>query len=308
MLVIATWRPAVRKMAIAPIALAVALSFAGVAARATPDGAPGATPAAGMRAARKPALPAKPVSLPDDVIVPAYKAGPLPFHDGERLVFQASWLGIPAAEARVELHRNREQPSLWTAEVWIQTNQVIDLLFKMRDYLRESFSVGTLEPHDMYIRQHENRRFNEYRVSFDRSANLVTLVQQSHKGSQTRKFISTNPSGPISGTMMALTQPLAPGRHLAFDVFTGSARYVFDFAVGRHEQVNVRVGSFDALRLTPAVVYESSGKVRSSAHDTRLWVSADARHLPLRAESAAFIGTVRADLIEIDDGTNPAPR
>jgi len=261
-----------------------------------------------MRAARKPPLSAKPVSLPDDVKVPAYKAGPLPFHDGERLVFQASWLGIPAAQARVELHRNPKQPELWTAEVWIETNQVVDLLFRMRDYLRESFSVGTLAPHDMYIRQHENRRFNEYRVSFDQSANLVTLVEQNHKGSQTRKFISANPSGPISGTMMALTQPLAPGGHLAFDVFTGGARYVFDFAVGRHEQVSVRVGSFDALRLTPAVVYESSGKVTSSAHDTRLWVSADARHLPLRAESAAFIGTVRADLIEIDDGTNSAPR
>ncbi|HYB91041.1 MAG TPA: DUF3108 domain-containing protein [Candidatus Binataceae bacterium] len=297
---------AARRAVIAPYAVVAALLIASPAAPAAPTIA--ATPAPAIHAARKPALSAEPIPLPDGVKVPAYKAGPLPFHDGERLVFQASWLGIPAADAKVELHRDRKQPSMWTAEVWVQTNPLVDLLFRMRDYVRESFSVGTLAPHDMYIRQHENQRFNEYRVSFDQSESLVTLVQENHKGSQTRRFISANPSGPISGTMMALSQPLQPGGHLAFDVFTGSSRYVFDFAVGDHEQVSVKAGSFDAIRLTPAVVYESNGKMSKSGHDTRLWVSADPRHLPLRAEAAAFIGSVRADLVEIDDVANPAAK
>jgi len=42
-------------------------------------------------------------------------------------------------------------------------------------------------------------------------------------------------------------------------------------------------------------------------HDTTLWVSADARRLPLRIESAVFIGSVRIDLVKvIDPATSPA--
>src|ERR1035437_7413914 len=43
-----------------------------------------------------------PMALPPEVKakVPAYKPGPIPFHDGEQLIYQASWVGIPGAQAR----------------------------------------------------------------------------------------------------------------------------------------------------------------------------------------------------------------
>jgi hypothetical protein len=44
-----------------------------------------------------------PMALPPDIQakLPAYKAGTMPFHDGEQLIYQASWVGIPAAQARL---------------------------------------------------------------------------------------------------------------------------------------------------------------------------------------------------------------
>ena len=45
----------------------------------------------------------------------------------------------------------------------------------------------------------------------------------------------------------------------------------------------------------------SDGKINDSVHDTKLWVSADARRLPLRIESAVFIGSVRIDLVKVID-------
>ena len=58
------------------------------------------------------------------------------------------------------------------------------------------------------------------------------------------------------------------------------------------------LGTFDAYRVVPAVDYESDGKLSESATGTVIWVSADNRRLPLRAESQAFIGKIRADLIQ----------
>ena len=249
---------------------------------------------------RKPAAAPTPLALPADVKVPSYTPGFFPFHDGERLVYEASWLGIPAARGWFELHRNRKDPSLWNIEAWIETNKVVDLVFRMRDYMRERVAVDSLKAQDIYQVQHENQRANEYTITFDDKNNLVVSTKKNPTGTETHEFISRDPFGPISGAMMALSQDLAPGRRYLFDVFSGTNRYVFDFNVQGRERVVVPVGSYDALKVSPGIVYLSNGKLRTQARETTVWISADKRHLPLRMEAATFIGTVRADLVQID--------
>jgi hypothetical protein len=242
---------------------------------------------------------ATPSALPHGVAEPpVYKINRPAFHDGQKLVFQASWIGIPVATARVELHRKKKEPDLWSAQAWVETNQFADLLFKMRDYMSEDVDHQSLLSRKMYIRQSENKRLNDFRAVFDRSAGLVTLTKQNRKGQQVKRFLSTNPWGPLSGAMMALSLPMEPGQSYAVDVFTGSTRYIFDFKVEAREKITTGLGTFDAYRLIPAVDYESDGKLSQSATGIVIWVSADGRRLPLRVESQAFIGRVQADLIQ----------
>ncbi|GEM_PF-1543630 len=289
--------------------IAVLLIAAGVAAalampRTAISGDPDASGDAGdggkPHHKHKAAAEKTPLALPTDVKVPSYTPSAFPFHDGERLVYEASWIGIPAARGWFELHRNKKDPALWTVEAWIQTNKVVDLLFRMRDYMRERVAVGSLRTQEIYQVQHENQRANEYTISFDERTKLVVSTKKNRKGTETHEFVSNDPFGPISGAMMALSQELNPGNRLVFDVFSGTNRYVFDFTVDNREQVHTALGTFDALRVTPGIVYLSNGKLRGQARETTVWISADHRHLPLRMEAATFIGTVRADLVQID--------
>ena len=247
------------------------------------------------------------MALPADIQakVPVYKPGPVPFHDGELLVFEASWIGIPAASARVYFHKKRKDPSKWNAEVWVDTSPVADVFYKMRDYVHESVAGDTLHTNGVNVVLKEKSRVYNYDVTFDRQSHLVTETRQHKNATETREFIATDPWGPISGAMMALSQNLQAGKTYAFDVFSGSQRYVFAFAVEKRERIRTGLGDFDAWRVIPDVWYVSDGKLRSEAHDTVLWVSADARHLPLRIQAQAFIGYVRADLTKID-GQNGA--
>lgn len=241
-----------------------------------------------------------PSALPSNIEIPQYSSGPMPFHDGETLVYQAAWLGIPVANAKFKLHKSPRDPNAWVAEMWLDTNRFADLFYPMRDYMKERFEVDTLLTHDNYFRQDEKNRVNEFDTSFDRAKGIVTMRKQSRKGIEKRDYLSTNPWGPMSGATMALSQKLDPGRHLTFDVFTSNNRYVFRFDVDKAERLRVPFGSFDAIRLTPEIVYMSNEKLRSESSGATLWVSADLRRLPLRIEAAAFIGTVRADLIQVD--------
>lgn len=250
---------------------------------------------------RAAALPSEaPQALSPKLEPPVYTPGPNPFHDGQRLVYRASWLGIPVATARLEIHRNPKDQSLWTAQAWIQTNPLADLLFRMRDYMEEDFHRGSFAPLSMYIRQHENRRLNQYRVSFDQAAGMVTMLKTNRKGRRTRRVPAAHPWGPLSGVLMALSQPLAPGGAWAFHVFTGSADYVFNLRVLDRERLDTAAGPVAAFRIAPSLEYVSDGDLRSRVHEATVWVSADQRRLPLRAEAQVFIGRVRADLIESD--------
>jgi hypothetical protein len=254
-------------------------------------------------------VPASPKALPDGITEPpSYKIGVTPFHDGQRLVFQASWIGIPVATARIELHSGKKTPGMWSAEAWVETNKYADVLFKMRDYVSEDLDQRTLVSRDLYIRQNENKRHNDFKADFDRSTGVVTLVKHNHRAELTKRFISTNPWGPLSGAMLALSLPMAPGQHYAVDVFTGSTRYIFDFKVVAREKITTQLGTFDAYRLIPTVDYESDGKLSQSATGIMIWVSADDRRLPLRAQSQAFIGQVQADLIQVGGLSNDRER
>ncbi|HEY2524539.1 MAG TPA: DUF3108 domain-containing protein [Candidatus Binataceae bacterium] len=246
-----------------------------------------------------------PRPLPDGVRVPTYSPGQIPFHPGQELVYQGSWIDIPAAEGKVVLHGDPGNPALLSAEIWINTNRLIDKFYKMRDYLREDFTAGSLKPADMNIRQNEGRRHDTFNVAFDHREHVVTLVKHGPRGTQIRKFLSYNPSGPVSGAMMALSQPLEAGDSMSFDAFSGTTRYVFELKVVRRERIGTPLGEFDAFRIVPSVTYLSDGKINDEVHDTTLWVSADARRLPLRIESAVFIGSVRIDLVKVIDPANP---
>ena len=317
--------------------------LAPIAGRAAPDAAPDASSPRPHKRRHKPTATPTPMALPPEVKakVPVYNPAQVPFHDGEELTYQASWLGIPAAEARVRFRKKIKDPSRqnpqknpaqkdqsrgdppksdskqtdaqrsdlprerWIAEVWVQTTPYADVFYKMRDYVRESVAEDTLRTGNIHVDQHENSRLYSYDVAMDRPAQMVTVTSNSKHGTQTKQFIASDPFGPLSGAMMALSQDLTPGHTYAFDVFGGSQRYVFAFDVQERERIHTALGDFDAFKIVPDVWYVSDGKLRSQAHGTVLWVSADKRHLPLLIQSEAFIGSVRAELIKVDGAGPP---
>jgi hypothetical protein len=248
-----------------------------------------------------------PLALPSNLDIPSYAPGPIPFHDGETLVYRASWMGVPAADARILIAHSKANPHWWTGVMWLNTSAVVDIVYRMRDVFRENFDYASLRPHDIYIVQHEKQRLDQWRVSFDRSQRLVTAIKTSRHGKiTTRRFSGGDPLGPFSGAMMALSQPLRPGESLNFDVFSGGNRYVFAFKVIARERITTALGTFDTLKIQPWVLWLSEGSFRSQTRETTVWVTDDARHLPVRISASVFFGNVYADLIEVTGAPPPA--
>ncbi|MGH8013051.1 MAG: DUF3108 domain-containing protein [Candidatus Binataceae bacterium] len=248
----------------------------------------------------------KPVVLPANLNIPHYDPGDIPFSDGEVLTYEASWMDIPAAQARVSIHHQRRNPALWSGEMWITSSKPVDLIYRMRDYIRENFRRQSLVPRSMYIVQHEKHRYDVWHDSFDQGMHMVISSERDTRGRiKTRKFIGGQPWGPFSGALMALSQPLRVGDKLTFDVFSGGNRYVFRFDVRARERITTALGTFDALRIEPSVIWLSNGKFRSQARRTTVWVTTQ-EHIPVRIDAQVIFGNVQADLIKISGAPLPA--
>jgi len=247
-----------------------------------------------------------PLALPGNLAIPKYTPGTIPFRDGETLVYRASWMGVPAADARIVIGHSKVNPLWWTGVMWLNTSPVVDVVYQMRDVFRENFNYPSLRPNDIYIVQHEKQRLDQWRVTFDHQQGLVTAIKTSRHGKiTTRRFSGGDPLGPFSGSIMALSQGLRPGESLTFDVFSGGNRYVFAFKVVARERITTALGSFDTLKIVPWVLWLSEGSFRSQTRATTVWVTDDSRHLPVRISASVFFGNVYADLIAVTGA--PAP-
>lgn len=256
--------------------------------------------------ASDPGRPPAPIPLPPHLSIPRYYPGPAPFRNGETLVYEASWVGIPAAEARVLLLKNGVDGQSWTGKLWLRSSTAVDLLYRMRDYIYEDFNRGDLRPREIHILQREKQRHDEWLIRFDDREHLVTSAKRNAQGrTWVREFSGGEPWGPFSGAMLALSLPLNVGETYTFDVFSGGNRYVLAFNVDRAEPITTSWGTLPALRIIPSVVWLSEGKFRNQVSQTVLWVSDDEQHLPLRIEAAAFVGNIRVDLVRVLNAPQP---
>lgn len=248
------------------------------------------------------------IPLPSDLAIPHYDPGPPPFRSGETLVYEASWIGIPAAEARVVLlNDDGAVGRSWTGKLWLRSSAVVDLLYRMRDYVYEDFNRGDLRPREMHILQHEKQRRDEWSIRFNDREHLVTSAKRNAQGrTWVREFSGGEPWGPFSGAMLALSLPLRVGETYTFDVFSGGNRYVLAFTVDKRESITTSLGTLRALRIVPSVVWLSEGKFLNQVSKMVVWVSDDKRHLPLRIEAVAFVGSIRVDLAQVRNAPGPA--
>ncbi len=286
---------------------------------ARPAGAASAPNSAAAARKRRLPPPPKPIALPADLDIPDYRPGPNPFRSGESLVYEASWMNVPAGDARIVIARNSAHPDLWSGMMWLNTSPVVDLVYRMRDFFHENFAAGTLRPENIQITQHENHRLYHWRVAFDYDARTITATRFNRRGGVTiRRFTGGDPLGPFSGAIMALSQPLKPGSDLKFDIFSGGNRYVFGFDVVGRERITTALGAFDTVKIEPSVIWMSEGSFRADARETAIWITDDARHLPVRIAAAIFFGNVYADLVSVtgapfgslgvSDAAGPSPR
>ncbi len=220
--------------------------------------------------------------------------------DGEEFVYRASWNGIPIASAKIHA-----APLLIAGEKFYKVTihakswKYVDPFWKMRDYIESVFEAETYRPRHFVFRQRENRRKVDTTANFDLETNKWVVERRKRNKVRRYEFVSRDTFDPILAGYVARSLDFKVGESFKIKVFGGKYRYLITFNVVGREQIQTRIGVFDAYKIVPKVINLSrSGYAKRVRHVT-VWISADEKRRVLRIVSKVFIGSVSIEMVDV---------
>jgi hypothetical protein len=256
-----------------------------------------------------PSIPAPPGACP---ALPKPRAGPLPFPIGELLTYDVDVLGARAGRMTFEVmpqpHFDAEIP----VRVRAESNTFFDKLRKTKGEI-----VSTLRPHDLRPSKfHEEvvegklARVADVIFSPERVAHLTWRSNSSSEDGKAsspearaapgeaeyRKIAYANDGlDYVGGLFLFRSLPLQIGQSFCFDAYATKRMWRVEGSVEAREHISIPAGEFDAYHLS-GVARSFTGDLKREIH---VWLSDDARRLPLAAVGAFYLGSARATLVEI---------
>jgi hypothetical protein len=85
------------------------------------------------------------------------------------------------------------------------------------------------------------------------------------------------------------------------NTFDGKRQHTVEYKVVSTETINTKFGPTECFKVIPRILKSStkdSGSKVEKVQDVTTWISTDPRHLVMRVESKAFIGSVFSELVE----------
>ncbi len=220
------------------------------------------------------------------------------FH-GESARFRMGWLGIPVAEAVWSASPGPGAgEALLRAEAVVRTLPAVDPLYRLRSRVEATLAARPILPRDFLLHT-EDGHYAEESVRFDHLHHTVTYAQLGGPKPHERQATVSGQYDPVSAAFALRGLPLRPGDSVRLEVQTPSDLYRLDVRVVGRQRIRVAAGTFDAVELVPTLWNETRNRKPRGFGSARLWVTDDARHLPLKLTSEVMIGSVYLELVSL---------
>lgn len=235
--------------------------------------------------------PAAPALGASDAIVP-----------GEQIDLDVDYLHVKAGQARISL--GKAEGAIWPIVLQGRTEGISGML-DIREHLVSYWDSRERLPRGSDSNSIEIGDRHSDHASFDRQAGKVH-VQVHRPGKLLEKSFDV-PAGAqdMAGALLYVRlQPLAPGTHLEVPLFASGQSLTLSADVVGRERVETPAGTWDTLRIQ----LRSAMKGSFHSRETTLWVSDDARHVPVRISAEFAVGSVVATLRAYKAGGEVAHR
>ncbi len=223
------------------------------------------------------------------IAIPSYAAGRIP----EKLIYSLSWAGIPVATATQEIVDEGELRRIVST---VRSNDWLSAFFPVNDRT-DSFTTKEVPfPGKSYyfrMQIREGRRSRDREITFDQ-AGRKALFHDRLGGEKAEIKIMENTYDIYSSFMYARFLELTVGTPVYLQILDGKELQRIEIRVLRKERVSTPLGQFDTIVIEPMVKPEG---VFEGKKGVTIWLTDDARRIPVKAQTKVTVGSVTALLI-----------
>lgn len=218
-----------------------------------------------------------------------------PFASGERFTYAITWFAIQAGTAVLEVAES--PPVHGRAAIKLLTtatsSPLVTKFYPVDNRVESVVDAASLLPHRFIFHRREGKRKNDFDVSFHHAEGTVA----STKDGQTETLpVPPDTHDPISSLYYVRSLPtLSPGSSVVLNVHHDKKNYRLEIKVEEIETVKGPWGKVEAVRVLAIMPFQG---IFLNEGNVRVWITNDARRIPIMMKAKVVIGSVVARLVE----------
>jgi hypothetical protein len=214
---------------------------------------------------------------------------------GERLTYALSWLNFKAGTAVMgvsEAPPVNGRPALKLLTT-AKSNRAVSKLYPIDNRVESLIDAETLSPHRMTFQRREGKQKNDFDVTFRHHAGTAVEVKD---GVAETLEIPSETHDLVSCLYYVRSLPsVEPGSTFSLNLHHDKKNYHVEVRVEGTERVNAPWGKVEAIRVLVIMPFQG---IFLNEGNIRVWLTHDARRIPVMMKAKVIIGSVVARLIE----------
>jgi len=215
------------------------------------------------------------------------------YEPGEQLVYEVSYLGVPAGKAVMEV---LEKVELKEREVYhilstVRSNGFVDFFYPVNDRIETFIDVEGHYSHRIRVNQRQGGKKKDKVIRFDQVRHRAIQI----KNNKVKTFlIPPRVQDSLSSLYYFRAQSkMEVGKSTYIDVHESKKNWKLEIKVLGREQITTPLGTFKTIKAKAFVRYEG---VFMDKGDVTLWLTDDVRHIPILIHTQIKIGHITATL------------
>ena len=214
---------------------------------------------------------------------------PVPFKAGETLDYDVGWSSFVTA-GTAEIVVKEKKPSYNSTAYYIvaegRPTPIVAKLYTLYYKADTLLDVFSLLPQRGSLYSEEGKRHRMKTTTFDQAAKKATFQIETRTVAKKDLTIPGFTQDALSAIYVLRSIPFKAGDKFNMPVTDNGQIYKVQMQIGAVEPVKTGIGTINGLKITPVI----TGPDKDTPKGLALWVSDDARRLPLRMEAQLLVG------------------
>lgn len=227
-------------------------------------------------------------------------SAPLPFKAGEKLTYEISWSDIVQAGTAVMEVREEKLPDGGMAYRFISTavsTGLVSKFYKVSDLVESLVEGADLCPLVFRLDQHHGKREKKRLMTFDHEEGTVSVETNGKAETYT---VPPDVQDSLSSLYYVRTkQDFTIGKPIIVEVHEDGKTWAVEVQTLGREKLKTAFGELDTIKIKTYPKFEG---VFQHQGEIYIWLTDDARKIPVLMKSQISIGSILATLIEMKGG------